>query len=132
MLTSTLFLSILVCGFLLFVVTKLAFDTTYTKRVSEISKLPHPRRRKTSIRGTTSVTGEAQTEPTCYSVVLNSSCFISSDLLRYWDDEVNCEFYSPLRIKAGLSNPKISERKYLIMQPDLGGQIFLLSFHHQV
>jgi hypothetical protein len=48
------------------------------------------------------------------------SCDISEYLIKYWDEETPC-YESPFRKFNGFTNPNINERKFVVMQPDLGG-----------
>ena len=52
-------------------------------------------------------------------VNLTSKCYISQNLIRYYEDITDC-FESPLRNVSGLSASQES-RRYLVFQPDLGG-----------
>jgi hypothetical protein len=58
-------------------------------------------------------------ERTC-TVSFPSSCKLYNRLIKYWDEDADC-FTSPLRKSSGLQNPNIEERRYVVMQPDLGG-----------
>ena len=49
-----------------------------------------------------------------------STCELHPRVIKYWDETTPC-FTSPLRKSSGLQNPNINDRRYVIMQPDLGG-----------
>lgn len=49
-----------------------------------------------------------------------ATCEMDPRMIKYWDEEADC-FESPLRNISGLQNPVIEKRKFVVMQPDLGG-----------
>jgi hypothetical protein len=50
-----------------------------------------------------------------------SKCTISKNLIRYWEDTTDSCFVSPLRQQYGLQAPNVTDRRYVVFQPDLGG-----------
>jgi hypothetical protein len=93
---------------------------------------------------TTAVTGHTEIYPTSRDNVISSklsrvkelnrncptprtckvsfppTCSLYNRLIKYWDEDADC-FTSPLRKSSGLQNSVIEERRYVVMQPDLGG-----------
>ena len=50
-----------------------------------------------------------------------SKCPLSKNLIKYWEEEIDECFQSPLRDVSGLLVDRAEDRKYLVFQPDLGG-----------
>ena len=50
-----------------------------------------------------------------------STCKLSQNLIRYWEEVSEDRFQSPLRDSSGLSSRHFEDRRYLVFQPDLGG-----------
>ena len=50
-----------------------------------------------------------------------SQCMISKNLLRYWEETTDSCYVSPLRQQYGLQAPNVTDRRYVVFQPDLGG-----------
>ena len=50
-----------------------------------------------------------------------SKCPISKNLIRYWEETTDSCFVSPLRQRYGLQGKNVTDRRYVVFQPDLGG-----------
>ena len=50
-----------------------------------------------------------------------SKCVISKNLIRYWEETTDSCFVSPLRQQYGLQAANVTDRRYVVFQPDLGG-----------
>ena len=55
---------------------------------------------------------------TCHVKLSSSTCRMSKHLTKYWSDDADC-FPSPLRMPS--SKLRVEDRRYVVMQPDLGG-----------
>ena len=49
------------------------------------------------------------------------TCELSQNLVKYWEEECEDSFQSPLRNGSGLLAKHFEDRRYLVFQPDLGG-----------
>ena len=50
-----------------------------------------------------------------------SKCVISKNLIPYWEETTDSCFVSPLRQQYGLQAANVTDRRYVVFQPDLGG-----------
>ena len=84
--------------------------------------LSNPQTQKTLTDSETSTTAAAvvaQSE-SCH-VSFPCKCELSKNLIKYWEEECEDCFQSPLRNGSGLLAKHFEDRRYLVFQPDLGG-----------
>ena len=70
---------------------------------------------------TSHVQGQHNTNKNPHSLKFPTKCALSENVIKYWEEETEDSFESPLRNSSGSLEKRIENRKYLAFQPDLGG-----------
>lgn len=83
--------------------------------------LNNPQIQKTLADSETSTTAAAVAQSETCHVSFPCKCDLSKNLIKYWEEECEDCFQSPLRNASGLLAKRFEDRRYLVFQPDLGG-----------